>query len=264
MKQATLSSFFGRWNKSSPEPPPEKVTKTSTSSSTRTLSVKTAENWKRTSLAKCNASDWLILNVSNGLVTSMKCTTRSEFENKITSMKGFTDQWSRDGSKRLQHSAAVQHANTDAHVRSYDLYLKSKGLNPIECSQKKGLDQQGTNLSGLTTMTERDTSLTKMKFETAYFIAKEELPLKLYPKLLKHKEKQGLETGQAYRNENSCGIFIDSINKDLELKLASKLNEFNFVSVLCDGSNYSAMSENEAVFVLYLDPSPPESEKVQI
>ena len=126
------------------------------------------------------------------------------------------------------------------------------------------MDQQGTILSGLATMTERDNSLTKMKFETAYFIAKEELPLKLYPKLLKHKEKQVLENGQAYRNENSCGICIDSINKDLELKLMSKLNEVNFVSVLCDGSNDPAMSENEAVFVLYLDPSPPESEKVQI
>ena len=204
-----------------PEPPPEKVAKTSTSSLTRTLSVKTAENWKTTSLAKYNTSDWLILNVSNGLVTLMKCATCSEFEDKIISMKGFTDQWSRDGSKRMQHSAVVQHANTDARARLYDLYLKSKGLNPIECSQKKGLDQQGTILSGLATMTERDTSLTKMKFETAYFIAKEELPLKLYPKLLKHKEKQGLETGQAYCNENSCGVFIDYINKDLNLKLKS-------------------------------------------
>ena len=117
---------------------------------------------------------------------------------------------------------------------------------------KKGLDQQGTILSGLATMTERDASLTKMKFETAYFIVKEKLPLKLYPKLLKHKEKQGLETGQAYRNENSCGVFIDYISKDLELKLKSKLNEVNFVSVLCDGSNDCAMSENEAVFVYIL------------
>ena len=42
------------------------------------------------------------------------------------------------------------------------------------------------------------------------------------------------------------------------------MNEVNFVSILCDGSNDSAMSENEAVFVLYLDLSPPKSEKVQI
>ena len=52
MKQATLSSFFGRGNKLLPEPPPEKVAKTSTTSSTRTLSVKAAENWKTTSLVK--------------------------------------------------------------------------------------------------------------------------------------------------------------------------------------------------------------------
>ena len=99
MKQATLSSFFGRGNKLLPEPPPEKVAKTSTTSSTRTLSVKAAENWKTTSLIKYNTSDRLILNVLNGLVTSMKCATFSEFEDKITSVKGFTDQWSRDGSK---------------------------------------------------------------------------------------------------------------------------------------------------------------------
>ena len=117
-------------------------------------------------------------------------------------MKGFTEQWSRARSKRLQYG------NTDAHARSCDLHVKSKGLNPIERWQKKGLNQQGTILSRLATMTERDNSLTKMKFETAYFIAKEELPLKLYPKLLKHKEKQGLEAGQAYRNENSCRVFI--------------------------------------------------------
>ena len=42
------------------------------------------------------------------------------------------------------------------------------------------------------------------------------------------------------------------------------MNEVNFVSVLCDGSNDSAMSENEAIFVLYLDLSTPKSEKVQI
>ena len=56
---------------------------------------------------------------------------------------------------------------------------------------------------------------TKLKFETAYFIAKEELPLLKYSQILKLEEKHGADIERAYRNRQSGTTFIDYIGDEL-------------------------------------------------
>ena len=71
--------------------------------------------------------------------------------------------------------------------------------------------------------------LTHKKFETAYFIAKEELPLTKFERILALEElHHNIELGNAYRNNGMCGEFIDYIADDLTLNVLQKLNSSNF------------------------------------
>ena len=113
-------------------------------------------------------------------------------------------------------------------------------------------------------MNKRDIQLTRTKMETAYFVAKEELPLTKYAKLLDHEERLGVNVGTAYRNRNTGGSFMDAISESLANDLKVKLDEANFYSVLTDGSTDSATLENEAVFVAFFDPKPDNSDEVNV
>ena len=220
-KQSDIASFFGGSAR-------RKIPKQSTTQalkagpSTRTLQTTTALKWKSTSLAKYNADEWLLVNeskIDTGLVESLKCATCTKFRDRIISMKGFTTQWSDCGSTRLQHTAAVEHATSEPHKKSFDLFMKQKGLNVKEWNEAlKDIhsdNKQSSIFSGLATIQRVDIELTKKKFETAFFIAKEELPLIKYKALLALEEKHGVTLGHAYWNENT-GVFIDFIAESLQ------------------------------------------------
>ena len=49
----------------------------------------------------------------------------------------------------------------------------------------------------------------------------------------------------------------------MKSKLAKRVNDAKFVSVLCDGSMDVAVRENEVVCCLYFDPLPPNSDSVK-
>nr|XP_047129394.1 E3 SUMO-protein ligase KIAA1586-like [Hydra vulgaris] len=72
-------------------------------------------------------------------------------------------------------------------------------------------------------MTTKDLNLTRKKFEVAYFISKEELPLSVYPKILCLEENHGVELDQA---------------------------------ILVDASTDVSVIEKEAIFIISFDPTP--------
>ena len=100
--------------------------------------------------------------------------------------------------------------------------------------------------------------------ETAYFVAKEELPLIKYAKLLDHEEHHGINVDAAYRNRITGGSCMDAISESMANDLKVKLDEANFYNVLTDGSTDSATSENEAVFVAFFNPKPDNSDEVNV
>ena len=120
-KQSDIAVFFGA------RPKDNKVKKNyePKKQSVRTLQAATAENWKSTSLAKYNADDWLVINVDKQtkLVTSLNCLVCTKHVEHITGVKGFQQQWCKEGSKRLQHNAALEHAEGMSHKRAYMIYF---------------------------------------------------------------------------------------------------------------------------------------------
>lgn len=77
-----------------------------------------------------------------------------------------------------------------------------------------------------------DLAKTKVKFEVACFIAKEELPLAKYPQLLQLEAKHGVKISDSYLNSISCNTFLTHISADLTKMLEKKLLNANFFSVL--------------------------------
>lgn len=146
-----------------------------------------------------------------------------------------------------------------------NLYLKDKGKSLQErANMMDGDAQQKRITSAIASMQVHDFALRKSKFEVAYFIAKEELPLSKYSQLLKLHEKHGVAVGIAYCSDINCGTFIDYMGEELGIKLRQKLTTANFYSVLIDGSEDVSVSEKEALFVQYLDPNPAGKDTVQI
>ena len=86
---------------------------------------------------------------------------------------------------------------------------------------------------------------TKNKFETAYFVVKQELPISKCKNILKLESKHGVEVGTKYLTDPSVGTFIDFMGQELKHQLNADLAKAKFYSVLCDGSMDTTTVENE-------------------
>ena len=158
----------------------------------RSLWSATAKKWKSTTLAKCNADDWLVVNVNKttNLLQSMNCSVCTKFMDRISSGKSFQQQWCEDGSKRLQHSAALEHAESISYKKAFDLHLKSLGFVIQEQTEKEQLLLSSTGQQPIIPDIVKNKKVfkqTKKKSESAYFLAKNEAPLSLFRKLRSHK-----------------------------------------------------------------------------
>ena len=230
-------------------------------SSAGTLQPVNGEKWKTTSLAKFGVENWLIIDVENNSVKSLRCNVCQKNEDRITSVKDFQETWCCEGSRRLQHVSAVLHAEGKAHEVAYDLFLKEKGKSANERTNilKETLrdNRQVGIADSRNTMNVKDFELTKKKFEVTYFVAKEELPLSLFPKLLSLEERHGVELGTTYCHCNYAGKIIDYISEKLANDLKVSLKNANFYSVLTYGSTDASKVGKKSFlqFVLILHPS---------
>ena len=119
---------------------------------------------------------WLIVNEDQSymdLVASFNWRICWQFEDQINSIKGFNHAWIKGGSKQLLLNAAKEHAKGELHKKAFDLHLQDKGLTVCEHSETMHQNARGI-FCGLDVMKQKDFELTKKKFETTYFLVKEE------------------------------------------------------------------------------------------
>lgn len=249
--------------------PPAPMSTTPPVHKSRTLTLAAANRWKTTTLAAHLASDWLVINADkSGYVESLNCSVCKTHAENIKGMRNFSTIWAFTGSTNFHVSNAEDHARAEPHKKALDMHLKGeRGQCVSERAEfMKASNDAGQQLitSGIKNMQSADFAKTKTKFETAYFIAKEEMSLSKYPQILNLEEKHGVDIGTAYRNNNSCTSFINYIGKQLENHLEEKLSRANFFSVLTDGSEDASVTEKEAVFVQYLEKSPPGRATIQV
>ena len=243
-----LNYFFGCSYTSKNAKNDSKIKKT-TFSAPRLVKYKTvSKNWVEKSLAPFDTRTWLQYDKDGEYATNLHCKVCTQFRKYIEGIQYFKDDWI-TGSNNYCSSNAIDQAEGVPHKEAMKHYCKSIGKTHVE---KRDCNQQSIE-SGLVRMNEKDAMLTCKKIETANFIAKEQLPLTKFERTLRLEELHNVELGNAYRNNNMCGVFIDYIANDLALKVFRKLKSSNFHSALWDGTTTNvSVSKTETIFVLYL------------
>ena len=213
------------------------------------MNYKTVEgNWIEKSLVPFDARIWLQYNKDGEYATNFHCKVCTQFTEHIERIQYFKEDWI-SGLTNYQSSKAIDHAEGVSHKEAIKHYYNSVGKTHVE---KREHNQQSIE-SGLAKMNEKDVILTHKKFETAYFIVKEELPLAKFERILALEQLHNVELGNAYRNSNMFGEFIDYIADKLALKVLQKLESSYFHSALWDGTTDVSVSEKETIFMLYLE-----------
>lgn len=146
------------------------------------------------------------------------------------------------GSQTFKKETLVKHSVTGGHLLARDALLaKQQPLEsaPIAQSFRKGkqkLEEQGRKEFAV-------------KVNTAYLLAKEELPFSKYG--------PGLEINQTYANDKSCGTLRSTIATVLTEELASEVNGKKYLSVMIDGATDASGKENETVHCRYVKDGQP-------
>ena len=211
----------------------------------KTPSAKTIKRW-------CDDYKWLEFTAEQKMVCKI-CTWRAETAGVGSNGKfvvGSTNyQFStvKDHSISAPHDAAVkakEHANS---VKS-GVSLPPRKIvlqTPSDSAIAKSLQQMNEK--------ERET-VTKL-LDIAYYIALHGLPFSMFQHQIKLEKLHKVSFTGAYENGNACKNFIIEISDYLFLeKMKKKLELVNFISILCDGSTDKSITEQEVIYVIFVDP----------
>ena len=238
----------------------------STNSTSRALKIATANRWKTNDLAKFMADQWLLFRTKKDHVLSMSCKCCTTYIDKINSCKNFRAEWASSGCTRLMLDSARNHAESDQHKLSWELFLKDEGL---DLQTRSGISKhadasQAVIIEGLQKMSEAERASMLKKIEIAHFVTYEEMAFTKYKKLVKLEERHGVSLGESYGGDDACKHFVRGINGAMEDKLKMKLDEAKFVGIMADGSTDAAVKDQEAIFAFYFDPKPVNEERVKV
>lgn len=107
---------------------------------------------------------------------------------------------------------------------------------------------------GLTRMRDRDRKNLQIKFNTVYYLLKQERPFVDYPEQLKLlKKNKGPDCGKSYLTDRAAALFAESIGEIEKNKLIDNFKKVRYYSVLNDGSTDSSVTEQELVYALFLE-----------
>lgn len=90
-------------------------------------------------------------------------------------------------------------------------------------------------------------------FNTAFYVAKENIAFSKFGSLCLLQNKNKLDLGNLYKNEDGCTNFISNISNTIADNLITKLKNTPYVCILADGATDSAVIEQETVFVRFVD-----------
>ena len=101
-------------------------------------------------------------------------------------------------------------------------------------------------------------------FNTAYFVAKEELPFTMYPSLLLLQQKNGVLIPNRYGTDQACRRFMKYIFDDIHEQNRTLVKNSRVLSIMFDGATDVSISENEIVYARIVDKGVPRNIFVQI
>ena len=90
----------------------------------------------------------------------------------------------------------------------------------------------------------------RMKCETAYFVATEQLAFCKYPRISDLEERHGVHLGNSYLHQNAAKEFVHYNAESRRQDLLSAISEAKFFSLLMDGCTDQSNADNILLLVL--------------
>lgn len=139
----------------------------------------------------------------------------------------------------------LQKHNIGGHLRIRDTNLaKQKPM-------KNSPNAQGLRRGGKV-LEEQNREELEVKENTAYLIAKEELPFPKFHPILSLQKKNGLHLNMTYANDKGCNNFVSQISTVTTEQLAVEVSSKKYISLLIDGATDASKKENETVHCRYV------------
>ena len=102
-------------------------------------------------------------------------------------------------------------------------------------------------------LSEKCHSALQCLFNTAFFVAHEELAFRKFSGLCELQKKNSVQSGDQYKNDKGCKTFISHIAQVETGQIKSAVSDSRFMSILSDGSTDSGIVEQETVYVRYVN-----------
>lgn len=134
----------------------------------------------------------------------------------------------------MTKDSVQKHTNSQQHKEAVELKKRSEMGAEVYAQSVLTTTPIG---SGLRKMAASDKKNLRVKFNTAYYVAKKERPFSDYPDLLKLQLKNNVpKFGESYKHERAAATFTEHIAKVDKENLGKTLAKTRYYSLLNDGS----------------------------
>ena len=178
-----------------------------------------------------------------------------KYENNISSVKGFTKKFIDGSATSLKYTRVCEHEagepqKAEKNCKDQDDAKERGEAYRVEVPSDAPIVQE------LKRMRESEHRGIQKLFDVAYYIAKQGRPLTDFESLIALEKMYAVDfLGTSYENWKACRNFLLSISDYFfEKNVRDKISRSNFITIVFDGTTYSAISEQEVIFLLYFDP----------
>ncbi|XP_056283011.1 zinc finger protein 862-like [Pseudoliparis swirei] len=172
---------------------------------------------------------------------SMNCTFCCRFSQHA----GNTNFSDKTGTTQLKHDTLIKHNASLKHKMCRDLCNESAAPLRVAFRRKEAANQCAEEAE------------LRLKFNTAYFIAKEELPFTQFKGQLDLQRKNGVKLNATYNNDTACAQFVGIIADTLKRKTYEKIKDAPYLSIMIDGDTDTSTKECEIIYARILQQGKP-------
>uniref|UniRef100_A0A3B1J4P0 TTF-type domain-containing protein n=1 Tax=Astyanax mexicanus TaxID=7994 RepID=A0A3B1J4P0_ASTMX len=156
---------------------------------------------------------------------SIKKTMYCEFCSKASrDIAGNTDFVT--GTNHFKKETVKKHGDSRKHKNARDWFIAKRA--PTETPLARAVTRACDKTA------EKEIKELKMKFNTAYMIAREELPFTKFTSQVLLMRKNGLDVSKTYDNNTACAEFIGCIADDVKAQTVKEAQKAKYISVITD------------------------------
>ena len=144
------------------------------------------------------------------------------------------------GCSNFKKETVRKHAISNCHIRAREMsHSKEKSIAESQIAQSFSKINKDMQFQEQKEM--------EAKINTAYFVAKEELPFSKFEGLLSLQRKNGVTLNNTYANNTSCAELVSFLSDSFRDDLICEVNSKNYFSLMADGTADFGGTENETV-----------------